>query len=209
MGNINVFDEDWNYVAKKSSFTNVTNIIPVDNYLYITGLSNIWKTDQELNVLIQCNSTATSYGYRGLYYNSTNYLIYVAPTYLNIIDVFNKNLTLNDTFSTASYYPWSINEHNNELYVGTRNGTMLVIVNKIIINQFYGCNRQSVILLSILFDDLNNMATSCNHNQLYLYNTTGTYLNKSIRTVFNPLNFGLDSKGSLVVITWAQISLYN
>jgi hypothetical protein len=53
------------------------------------------------------------------------------------------------------------------------------------------------------------MATLCNNNQLYLYNTAGSYLNKSIPTVSTPPYFGLDSKSRLAVVTWTQITLYN
>ncbi len=201
-----LFDEDWNYVSNKSSFPNSWYMIPGGNFSYITGYDYIWKTDQQFEVLIRYGSSPA---YRGLYYNSTNNMIYVAPYSLQMIHVFNLNLTLNDTISITPYKPWSINEHNNELYVGTINGTMLVIVNKQIIKQFNGCNQQSVDVLSILFDDFNNMATSCANYQLYLYDTSGSYLNKSIPTDSHPMYIGLDSKSRLVVVKWAQITLYN
>jgi hypothetical protein len=203
------FDENWNYVSNKSLFPYVEYMIPVGNYFYISGYFNIWKTDRQLNVLLQYNSTGSSPGYSGLYYNSTNALIYVASSYFEVINVFNLNLTLNDSISITSYRPWSINEHNNELYVGTNNGMMLVIVNKQIMKQFNGCNGQSVLLYSILFDDFNNMATSCANQRLYLYNTAGSYLNKSIPTDSNPMYIGLDSKSRLVVVTKTQITLYS
>jgi hypothetical protein len=208
-GKIFVFDEDWNYVSNKSSFLNVNYMIPVCNYFCITGRYKIWKTDKQLNVLFQYNSNDSSPHYVGLYHNSTNDLIYVAAYNLQMIHVFNLNLTLNDSISITPYSPWSINEHNNELYVGTNNGTILVIVNKQIIKQFNGCNEQSALLFSSLFDDLNNMATLCANNQLYLYNTSGSYLNKSIPTVAYSNYIGLDSKSRLVVVTWIQITLYN
>ncbi len=208
-GRIFVFDENWKYVSNKSSFPYVNYMIPVGNYFYISGENYVWKTDKELNVSIRYNSTGSSSGYRGLYYNSTNNLIYVAPFYKQEIHVFNLNLTLNDTISITPHIPWSINEHNNELYIGTTNRKILVILNKQIIKQFNGCNQQSVEVLSILFDDLNNMATSCSNGKLYLYNTTGSYLNKSIPTVSSPRYIGLDLKSRLVVVTEAQITLYN
>ena len=37
------------------------------NYFYIAGDRNVWKTDQQLNVLITYNSNK----FMGLYYNST------------------------------------------------------------------------------------------------------------------------------------------
>ena len=204
-----VFDENWNYVLNKSSFLNVNYMIPVGNYFYISGRYNIWKTDKQLNVLFQYNSNGSPPHYVGLYHNSTNNLIYVAPDNFQMIHVFNFNLTLNDSISITPYQPWSINENNNELYVGTTNGTVLVILNKQIIKQFNGCNKQKVLLFSILFDDLNNMATTCDNKQLHLYNTAGSYLNKSIPTANDPRYIGLDSKSRLVVVTSTQISLYN
>ncbi len=208
-GKIFVFDENWNYVSNKSSFPAVAYMIPVGNYFYITGNDYIWKTDQQLNVFIRYNSTGSSPKHGGLYYNSTDDLIYVAIEALQVIHVFNLNLILNDIISITPHSPWSINEHNNELYVGTTDGTMLVIVNKQIIKQFNGCNQQSVYLYSILFDEFNNMATSCSNYQLYLYKTSGSYLNKSMPTVSSPTYIGLDSKSRLVAVTWTQISLYN
>ncbi len=209
-GKIFVFDDNWNYVSNKSSFLNVNYMIPGGNYFYITSNDNIWKTDQQLNVLItHTNSTGSSPKYTGLYYNSTKNLIYVALCYLEVIHVFNLNLTLNDSISITPYQPWSINENNNELYVGTTNGTVLVILNQQIIKQFNGFNQQSCRLSSILFDSLNNMATSCANYQLYLYNTAGTCLNKSFPTDSYPYYIGLDSKSRLVVVTSTQISLYN
>jgi hypothetical protein len=208
-GKIFVFDENWNYISTKSSFSYVNYMIPVGNYFYITGNDNIYKTDQQLNVLIRYDSTRSYTDYRGLYYNSTNNLIYIAAKYLEMIQVYNLNLTLNDSISITPYQPYSIKEHNNELYVGTDNGTMLVISNKQIIKQFNACNGQSVKLYSILFDDFNNIATSCDNNQLYLYNKSGSYLNKSIQTVPYPRFIGLDSKSRLVVVTYTKIILYN
>jgi hypothetical protein len=111
---IYVFDEEWNYVSEKSSFTSVNYIIQVDNYFYITGNQNVWKTDQQLNVLIQLNSTGSTPNYRGIYYNSTNSLIYVAATSLKVINILNLNLTLTHTISTAPYLPWSISFYNNQ-----------------------------------------------------------------------------------------------
>jgi uncharacterized secreted protein with C-terminal beta-propeller domain len=47
-GKIFVFDENWKYFSVKSSFTEVTYMIPVGNYFYITGDYNIWITDQQM-----------------------------------------------------------------------------------------------------------------------------------------------------------------
>ena len=202
-----VFDEDWVYFSEKSSFNQATYMISIGNNFYITGERNVWKTDAQLNVSItHTNLTA---GYYGLYYNSTNNLIYVAALNLKVIQVFSLNIALNDTISTSAYQPVSINGYNYQLYVGTGAGAMLIIVNKQIIQQFNGCNGQSSWLNSIKFDQFDAMTISCDIGQLHLYNTTGSYLNKNIPAVSSAYNIGFDSKSRFVVVTWIKITIYN
>jgi hypothetical protein len=132
---INIFDENWNYVSTESKFTSVFYILPAENYLYITGSDNIWKTDQQLNILIPFDYSNADFS--GLYYNSTNSLIYVASHNFGNIHVFSLDLAFTDIISTSIHYPWSINGYNNnQLFVGTDSGTILVIVNNLIIQQF-------------------------------------------------------------------------
>jgi len=203
-----VFDENWNYVLNKTfNSVSISYMISVENNFYITADSNVWKLDERLNVLIRhLDSTAT---YAGLYYRSTNRLIYVAPANLPKIHVYNLNLTLNDSISILPYYPFAINEHNNQLYVGTTAGIILVIVNKQINLQFNACkgnfNKE---IFSIMFDESNYMATSCYYDQLYLYNTTGSFLKKNISTDPIAYYIGFDSKARLVVLTDTKITLY-
>ena len=190
-----VFDEGWNCVSNKSSFPFVNYMISVGYNFYITGWDYVWKTDLDFSVSIT-HYNLNAY-YRGLYYNSTNDLIYVLASNLQGIYVFDVDLTLTDSFPTAPYTPWSLNEYKNQLYVGTRNGTIIVILNKQIINKFDGCNGQITTLCSILFDQFDNMATGCYYDgQLYLYNRTGSYLNKTITVVDAPEYMGFASKSS-------------
>ena len=88
-------------------------MITVVKSLNITGLSNLWKLDQNLNILIQYNSTTPAY--RGLFFHSTNSLLYVAPSALTVIHVFNLNLIYNHSFSTSSKKPFSIKGYNNQI----------------------------------------------------------------------------------------------
>ena len=130
-----------------------------------------------MNVLItystySINSTAEYY--RGLYYNSTNDFLYVAAFTLTEIRVFNSDLELNDTILTAPYYPISINEHNNQLHVGSID-IMLVIVKKQIVKKLKAGDGSGY-LHSILFDQFGNMATEC-LLELYLYNAHDSLIN--------------------------------
>ena len=183
LNRIFILNEDWSYVSNKT-FLAPAYLTTIGNNLYATGYKNIWKLDQNLNILIQYTATgfSTSPGpyYMGIYYNSTNNLIYVAPNSLNVIEVFNLNLNLNHTFSISPNQPWSIAGYNNQMYIGANQGKILVLVNEVIIRTFNGCNGNSAVLSSVLFDSCGYMAITCyNYNQLYLYDPNGTYLSKN------------------------------
>jgi hypothetical protein len=51
------------------------------------------------------------------------------------------------------------------------------------------------------------MGTSCENGQRYLYNTTGSYLNKKMSPA--GYNIGFDSKSRFVDVFSKGISLYN
>jgi hypothetical protein len=106
-----------------------------------------------------------------------------------MIDAFDLNLTFNHNMSTSPYQPWSITEYNNQMYVGTTNGLVLVIQNERILNQFNGCGGNSATVDSILFDDYGYIVTSCDNpfNILHLYFVNRTFTGQSITTPTSPL----------------------
>ena len=197
-------NESWSYVSSKT-FNYPTHLTIIGNNLYATTELYIWKLDQNLTILIHSAPNGYNPGYRVMYFNSTTNLIYIAPYLLNEIHVFDLDPNLDHNFSTSSYSPWSITEYNNQMYVGTTNGTILVIVNEVIINTFNGCNGNSV-QLSYNFDQCGLMATSCENSQLYLYDPNVTYLSKNKATPIYPNYIGYDSKGRFVQISAYQIS---
>ena len=71
----------------------------------MSGYSNIWKVDKDLNALIQFNATSSP-SYRGIYYNVTNGFIYIAPLSLTVIHVFDLNITFNHIISISPYSPY-------------------------------------------------------------------------------------------------------
>jgi DNA-binding beta-propeller fold protein YncE len=208
-GRVYILNDDWSYVSYKN-FSNPAHMITISNSVYMTGNTNIWKFDKDLNILFQYNSTGGT-SFRGIYYNSSNGFIYVAPSNLNEIQVFDLNLTYNQNISTAPHNPFTISEYNNNIYVGTRNGSILVIQNEVIINQFNGCNEAYVELNFILFDQYGYMATICSDpaNKLYLYKTDGTYSGTNLSTPAKPRYIGFDSTGRFVLISKSQIIIYN
>ena len=101
LNKIFILNERWSYVSSKG-FSRPVYFTTIGKSLCVTGERCVWKLDQNLNILIQFNaSSGSTPGYVGIYFNSSNDLIYVAPRSLNVIHVFNLNLTLNHTFSTS------------------------------------------------------------------------------------------------------------
>ena len=201
-------DDTWAYVGR-NSFYKPTWVIVVSSSLYISGDSNIYKVDNNLNVLKQYNASITIPFYRGIYYDPADYLIYAASPSLHAIHVFDLNLSLNGNISTSTYEPRSIVGYNSKLYVGTTVGTILLILNRAIINSFDGCLGNSTVVTSILFDQFGYMATICNsYNRMYLYHSNGTYVGKSLATVTSPYVSKFDSIGRFIIVSWYQISFY-
>ena len=88
LNQIFIFHDYWSYVSSKS-YVSPAYLTTIGSSLYATGEVNIWKLDQNLNILIQYNHTGTAPKYRGINFNCTDNLINVAPFALNVIHVFN------------------------------------------------------------------------------------------------------------------------
>ncbi len=130
-GKIFILNDEWNYITYKV-ISAPLYIVNTDNKtLYISSMSNIYKTDKYLNLLGQYTAT-NSPSYRGIYFNPKNILIYVASfnSLLTKVDLFNLNLTFNDSIQVSPFTPFSITGNNDKLYIGTSNGSILVVVNK-------------------------------------------------------------------------------
>ncbi len=202
--NIFILNDSYGYITKKT-FAKPTYMLTMNSNLYITGDKNIWKTDNNLNILITYNGSGAAY--RDIIFNLTENLIYVAPMTCTYLEVFDLNLTLKYQINLTSYEPHSFSEYNNELYVGTIQGSVLVIVNKIVIRSFTGCSGSAI--TSMVFDDFGLMAVSCiSNNTLNLYDYNGTFTGKSLATPSTPQYVGFDSKGGFVLISQFRISIY-
>ena len=199
-----LLNDNYTYISS-SSFTSATNMININSNLYIIGNSNIWKTDKYLNALITNTPATTSY--KGIYYNSTNNLLYLVSSSSTVIDVIDLIFNLNDTISISPNIGRSIAGYNNKIYVGTKVITVLIIVNKIIIQTVNGCLGGQV--ASIAFDDFDLMAVTCStDNMVRLYHSNGTLTGKSLSTTSNPRYGSFDSKGRFVIVYNAQVNVY-
>jgi hypothetical protein len=181
-------------------------MININTDLYIVGNSNIWKTDKYLNNLIT-NAPATS-AYKGIYYNSTNKLLYLVSSSTTVVDVLDLNFNLNDTISLSTSNGRSIAGYNDKLYVGTKVITVLVILNKGIIQIINGCLAGQV--ASIVFDDFDMMGITCStDNTVRIYYSNGTFTGKTLVTAATPRHGIFDSKGRFVVASSTRLSVYN
>ena len=120
-----ILNDQWSFISSKI-FTYLHNMISIGNSLYMIGSDNVWKLDEDLNILINNNPGCTPY-YAGISYNPSNGFIYVVAYGFNQeILVFNLDHTLIRRFSTSPNRPWSITISSNQLYVGTEKGMILV-----------------------------------------------------------------------------------
>ena len=203
-----ILNDEWKFISFKS-FKYPAYMVTIGTSIYMTGYYSVWKVDEDLNILIEYNTGGYPW-YRGISYNPSNGLIYVVSVYSNEIQVFSSELALIRRFSTEPHKPYSITVSSNQLYVGTTGRIIIVYQNEIIINQFNGCDGNSVDLSSILFDLTGYMATSCfSANKLYLFSPNGSFTGKSITTPIRPHYIGFDSKGRFIQISSQQISIFN
>jgi len=201
---IYTLDDNYKYVSM-TTFTSPTYMTNVNSSLYIAGQSNIWKTDKYLNILMVYTESGAKY--RGIYYDSTENLLYLPPIVYTYFQAFDLNLNLNYTVSVSPKNPRSLAKYNNEIFVGTTSGSVLVVANKIVIRSFTACSSGSI--SSIVFDKNGLMAISCESiNLVNLYSYNGTFTGKSLTIPANPTYLGFDSKGHFVVISKTQISVY-
>ena len=201
-----MFDENWNFLIYKT-FINPAYILIINSTLYISGNSNVFKTDKDLNILKQFDANVSP-TYRGIDFNPTNKVIYVASSSFSRIDIFDLNLTLTDNINTSPYQPYALLISENMLYAGdSNNGYVLRISNKTIIGVFQSCSSGYV--TGIFIDIYDYIATSCfSFAKLNLAQLNGTTTGLSINTPASPFAMNFDSKGLLVQISFSQISIF-
>jgi hypothetical protein len=201
-----VYDENWEY-QKNISFANnsLAYAIEIENELYLTGDDALYITDKSLNIINAFYNNGS--GYRGIYYNKTSDLIYVAEQNFCSISIFNRSLELIEKIDIG-YKPFALAEYGNKLFVGTRNGTVLVIYNKTVINTYItNCN----FITSLLIDNDGYIIIACNSpNAAYIYHTNGTNTGKNIGTTTSvvPFYINFDTKGRLIISSSSQIDIY-
>jgi hypothetical protein len=198
-----MFDEYWQY-KNDVTIPSLAHAITIDKQLYITGNGNIQNRDKNLNLIKQFNNAGVIY--RGIYYNKTNDLIYVGTQENQRIDIFNRYLTLIGNINIPGYRPYSIAEYDNKMFVGTMEGSILVIENGVIIR-----NLTTVcgFIPSIMIDTYGNLLIlSHSKSSVYLYHKNGSNFGTVISTSSSPWFINFDSKGRLIITSEKDIKIY-
>ena len=197
-----IYNEFWEYQRDITKLDypsyGPTYSVYVNDQIYITADGVINKYDKYLNLKIH---SIQSGGFRGIFFNSSNGLIYSADILNGRISSYNQSLVLIDHLYLA-FKPWFVTEYN---------GMMIITENSFISGNIYFYQNNVLIknittvcgyrVNSILFDNFNHMIVLCNLN-LYIYHTNGTYTGINILNVCTTESYymNFDSKNRLVVI---------
>ena len=208
--NVVTYNEFWEYQREQTqsdfSIFGPLYSIYANDQIYTTGNGVINKYDKYLNLTTKSNESGF---YSGIYFNSSNGLIYSAEKLYKKILTFNQNLILVDKFN-LTYMPMFITEYKGMMIIteiSKSSGNIYFYQNNVLIKNITTNCGQTV--NSILFDNFNHMIVLCDVN-LYIYHTNGTY------TGIGFINFctiqsnyiSFDSKNRLVVLCSDGINLY-
>ena len=212
------YDQYWNYQNYSNllfSGTYTTKYV----YFYFTADSYcyFYKTDVTFKVALN-NYTKAGVTYRQMYYDSNSSKFYIAPTRLQVIQVFDTNCSLVENISLGNDYPYGLNYFNGKLYVGTMYNSyyginqIVVLQNGIIKNRFNVslCSIVSIWgVISITFDSYGYMANSCySNNTIILTDSNGVNYNKYIKTASQPFISQIDASGRFVLMTSQSLDIY-
>ena len=208
-GLVYMFNDNWDFIGQNEFEFSPYYLIAVNISLYVTSLDAIYKVSNDLNTIYAQYNAVDGIGslYSGICYNTADNFLYAAlvgAINTKEIEVFDLNLNLVATIPTPNYLPVSISIFKKQIYVGTTQKIVLLIVNKSIISSFPACNS---IVNSLMIDKLGNIATACSEGVLNLYDSNKVlYRNVSIKT--EPKLLAYDSKGRLVTISSSKIIIF-
>ena len=198
--NIIVYNEYWEYQrtitlsSTEYPINGPTFSININGSIFVTGNNVINKYDKYFNLTKKISFSGS---HRGIYFNPSNQMIYVAQYDQNKISIFDMNLNLNSSVTTNSN-PWFITSSEGQMVVGDNsNGKIYLYQGNLIINTVSTqcTNRVS----SILFDNYNHILVLCETNSnLYIYHVNGSFTGLSMSTCTQPLFMNFDSNNRFV-----------
>ena len=209
-----IYDDKWQFKSKLYFNYTLSYVKFIENELFITSDNFIFKSFLNGTIAIM-NPSKISLYHRGIYYNETSQLFYVASygTNKGAIQVYNRSLTWLRRIDLGVSQAYRVEEHNGRLYAGGRaNGnqtSVLVFENEILVNNFtIQCVSD---ITGFLFDSQNYMAILCEtEKSLFLYDTNGYYYNKTIFMDRSYLmSVKIDTYDNLVVSSSTRLSIYS
>ena len=209
-GKIIEFNENWKFITYKTAFYFPNHMISVNNsVIYITGYSNVYKADKYLNLIQSFYSNSSDF--TDLFYNEYTNTLFVVSYFQETVYEFDINLNVVGQLTTPKYVPYSVQGLDNQLYVGTTTGEILVFANGVMSQIIQVQKGLSTVVTSILFDEYGYMAAACGEfHSLYLYYTNGSFTGMNLTTYAQyPQNIRFDSNGNFVVVSNNQIDIYN
>jgi hypothetical protein len=204
--NILVYNENWGYqrTFKINNSFSPTYSININGIIYIAGSFGIQKYDKYLNL----TKGVLVFGYeRGIYYNPSNQLIFVASHSSNIIKIFDQDLNLISNIST-SQRPWFLTGYNDKLVVGDDiDGKVYFYQNNSMIQSI--STQCTARVSSVLFDDYNHMLVLCETtSRVFIYHLNGSFIGTLFLTCNQPTFLNFDTKNRLIITCKNQIDIY-
>ena len=204
-----LFSKDWNYI-KTLSISQPRDIQIVGSYMYIiTYDSYFYKLDFSFN---QITSNTISACGRRFTYNPICNCFYVIDDCTKLIYIYGLNLESLGTIALAKA-PYSIEFFNGNVYIGTKNGAIMIMTNGVVVKTLTGlCQTAGSSLSSLLIDNEGFMAFGCIEDfTVYFYHSNGTYLNKSFPINGEAHLVEFDDYGRLIVshVTPAELFIFN
>jgi hypothetical protein len=209
--NIYVYNEYWEYQRTitpgiyEYPISGPTNSMNINGSIYILTDNVINKYDSNFILIKQFNISGSN---RGIYYNSSNQMIYIGKLPEYGISVYNKDFIFTRTIST-NYTPFFITEYKAQLVATDNNGGNIYFYQGDSLNKTITTNCNSRIT-AVLFDNYNQMLVLCEFSNPFIYNVNGAYTGLQVPACNNTrkifVNF--DSKDRLVFICEFRIEIF-
>jgi hypothetical protein len=199
-----VYNENWDYQRTYPTRNIVypTYSININGTIYTSGDYGVQKYDMYLNFIKQVYINS-----RGIYYNPSNQLIYIAEYPGNTIEIFDQDLNLNSTIIT-SQSPWFLTGYNDKLVVGDGiDGKVYFYQNNSMIQSI--STQCSARVSSVLFDYYNHMLVLCETtSRAFIYHLNGSFTGISFYTCQQPTFLNFDSQNRIVITCGNEIAIF-
>jgi hypothetical protein len=209
--NVFVYNEYWEYqrtinIVNTGYISNSPSYaLNVNGTIYMQHNAAINKYDKYLNFTKQVSSPGFN---RGIYYNSTNQMIYSVVNNLKVINIYDKDLVFNRNIST-NYNPWFIAQYNGNMVVTDNDGGKIYFYEGDSVNRTVVTNCTGRINW-LLFDNYNQMLVLCQTSSIFIYNVDGTNTGVQV-TACSGLNrwfVNFDSKDRLAITCDDRVEIF-